>query len=215
MAPARNLGEWGLNRVVLALASSNLGKLREFQALLSGLSLKVTSVEQLGGVVFPEEGTEYAPNAIAKARAAAMQLDCWAVADDSGLEVEGLDGAPGALSARYGGPDLDDGGRVDHLLAELALRPEASRRARFVCVAALASPQGEVHTERGECSGRILPAPRGGGGFGYDPVFEPKGYTGSMAELSSEQKEAISHRGRALRRLRPAIEVIPPGPGAD
>ncbi len=215
MAPGRIFGGSGLSRAVLALASSNPGKLREIRSLLSGLALEVTSVAQLGGVVFPEEGAEYAPNAIAKARAAAMQLGCWAVADDSGLEVEGLDGAPGALSARYGGPGLDDGGRVDHLLAELALRPEASRHARFVCVAALASPQGEVHTERGECPGRILSAPRGGAGFGYDPVFEPKGYTGSMAELSSEQKEAISHRGRALGRLRPAIEVVASGPGTD
>lgn len=196
-----------MSRLVLALASANPGKLREIRSLLSGLAIEVNSAAELGRVVFPEEGAEYVPNAIAKARAAAEQLGCCAVADDSGLEVEGLDWAPGALSARYGGPGLDDAGRVEHLLSELARRPEASRRARFVCVASFVSFEGEVHTERGECPGRILLEPRGVGGFGYDPVFEPDGHPCSMAELSPEQKQAISHRGQALARLRPAIEA--------
>ena len=208
-------GGVGLSRVLLALASSNSGKLREIESLLSGLPMEVTSAAQLGGVDFPEEGAEYAPNAIAKAGAAAEQLGFWALADDSGLEVDGLGGAPGPLSARYGGPGLDDRGRVNHLLAELALRPQASRDARFVCVAALVSPRGKIYTERGECPGRILPAPQGLGGFGYDPVFEPEGYSCSMAELSSAQKDAISHRGRALGQLRAAIAGVASGSGTD
>ena len=197
-----------MSRLVLALASGNPGKLREIQSLLSGLAIEVRSAADLGGVDFPEEGDQYVPNAIAKAQAAAEQLGCCAVADDSGLEVEGLDWAPGALSARYGGPGLDDRGRLEHLLAELATRPDASRRARFVCVASFVSSEGEVQTERGECPGRILLEPRGEGGFGYDPVFEPDGFSCSMAELSSDEKHAISHRGRALARLRPAIEAF-------
>lgn len=196
-----------MTRFVLALASGNSGKLRELRDLLSDLPVEVDTAGELGTVDYPEEGAEYVPNSIAKARAAAEQLGCSAVADDSGLEVDGLDGAPGALSARYGGPGLDDRGRVQHLLSELARRPSASRRARFVCVASFVSLDGQVHTERGECPGRILLEPRGEGGFGYDPVFEPDGYSCSMAELSPAQKQAISHRGRALALLRPAIEA--------
>ena len=200
---------WGrrVSRLVLALASGNAGKLRELRDLLSDLPIEVDAAGALGSVVYPEEGAEYVPNSIAKAQAAAAQLGCSAVADDSGLEVDGLDGGPGPLSARYGGPGLDDQGRVDHLLSELARRPSASRQARFVCVASFVSLDGQVYTERGECPGRILLEPKGEGGFGYDPVFEPEGYSRSMAQLQPDEKQAISHRGRALALLRSAIEA--------
>jgi XTP/dITP diphosphohydrolase len=127
------------------------------------------------------------------------------VADDSGLEVEGLGGAPGPRSARYGGPGLADAARVALLLAELAARPGASRRACFVCAAALALPDGEVATAFGRCDGRIAAAPRGRSGFGYDPVFELEAGGRTLAELPAEEKHRISHRARAFRALRPAL----------
>lgn len=183
------------------VATHNSGKLREIQAILGELPSAVRGLAGLPAVQFPEEGGDYEPNAVAKARAAAEQLDEWAVADDSGLEVEGLGGAPGPLSARYGGPGLDDADRLRHLLAELAARPGASRRARFVCWAALAGPDGTLRVASGECPGTILEAPRGSDGFGYDPVFRPDGFEQSMAELPAATKNAISHRARALRDL--------------
>lgn len=194
-----------MSRNRLVLASSNAGKRRELKALLADVSIEVVSLDEAGPVQFPEEGEEYLANAVEKARAAANQLGCWAIADDSGLEVEGLGGAPGPLSARYGGPGLDDAARAAYLLEALALRSNASRKARFVCVAALVSPEGQVKSARGECRGRILVAPKGIHGFGYDPIFEPDGFSVSMAELSSSEKDLLSHRGVALAALRPEI----------
>ena len=206
-----------LARVVVA--TQNEGKVREFRELLAGWAVPLASLAGFPPVRFPEEGGDYRENAAAKACAAAEQLGEWAIADDSGLEVEALDGGPGPYSARYGGPGLDSSGRVEHLLAELAERPSAraptGRRARFVCWAALAAPDGRVELGFGECPGTILEAPRGEGGFGYDPVFLPQGFQVSMAELAAETKNEISHRGRALRallgaRLRP--RAAPAGP---
>lgn len=194
-----------MSAATLVLASSNPGKLREFQRLLADLPvvLRSASAEELEAL--PEEGLDYEANALAKARIVARLAGLPALADDSGLEVEGLDGAPGPLSARFGGPGLDDAGRVQALLSALAGRPAASRRARFVCVAALAHPDGRSVSRRGECPGVILEAPRGVGGFGYDPIFQPEEREGSMAELAPEEKHAISHRGRALRALAPHL----------
>jgi len=198
----------GLSSVRLLVATGNPGKLREIQALLTGLPLEVASLADVATVEFPPEGAEYAQNAIVKARVAAGQLGQWALADDSGLEVDGLDGAPGAFSARYGGERLDDADRAAHLIAQLGARPGAQRSARFVCVVALVSASGEVHTARGECPGTILPAPRGAGGFGYDPIFRPDGFEFSLAELPPGVKDRISHRGLALAQLRPLLEAI-------
>ena len=181
----------------VVVATGNPGKLREMQAILDGSSIELVSLAEAGAVDFPPEGGDYGENARVKAEVAAAQLGAWALADDSGLEVDGLDGGPGPYSARYGGPGLDDAGRVAHLLAELGARDAASRAARFVCWAALASPEGEVWLAYGECRGRILDAPRGTDGFGYDPVFEPEGDTRSMAELDDAEKNEISHRARA------------------
>lgn len=195
----------------LVLASGNPGKLAELRAILGdearALGLALRSLAEFPGVTLPPEGAAYEPNAIAKARAAAVATGRLAIGDDSGLEVDALRGAPGPLSARYGGPGLDDAGRVAHLLAALANVPEARRRARFVCLAALATPEGDVRAVRGECAGRILRAPRGAGGFGYDPVFLPDGEERTMAELPSAAKHRISHRGRAFAALAPLLRA--------
>jgi XTP/dITP diphosphohydrolase len=191
----------------VVIATGNPGKLREIRAILGDGGPALRGLDGFAPVDFPEEGDDYAANAAAKARAAAAATGRPALADDSGLEVAGLGGAPGPRSARYGGPGLDDRQRAATLLEALAGVTGAGRDARFVCVAALATPGGDVVTARGECPGRILAAPRGSGGFGYDPVFEVAPGT-SMAELAPEQKHAISHRARALRALRALLESL-------
>ena len=183
------------------VATSNPGKLREIRAILAAAPVDLRALDASDGVRFPPEGEDYAENAIAKARAVASATGRPAVADDSGLEVTGLAGHPGPRSARYGGPGLDDTGRVTALLAAMSGLVGEAREARFVCVAALATPEGELLTAPGECAGRILGSPQGKGGFGYDPVFEVEGLGRSMAELSDAEKHRISHRGRAFRML--------------
>jgi XTP/dITP diphosphohydrolase len=201
-----------LSEAQLVVASGNAGKLAELRALLAALPLRVLGLGDFAPVAFPEEGDDYAANAAAKARAAAGALGRPALADDSGLEVEGLGGAPGPRSARYGGPGLADAERSALLLRELAARAGASRRARFVCVAALALPGGELRSARGSCAGRIARAPRGASGFGYDPIFEPSepGFSDgrTLAELGEEAKARISHRARAVAALLPAIREL-------
>ncbi len=193
----------------IVVASRNPGKLREIQQILSRVSSSIIDLSGFGPVEFPEEGADYRENALAKARAAAGQLGEWALADDSGLEVDGLDGAPGPYSARYGGPGLDDRGRVQHLLQALTERPGASRAARFVCWAALVGPDASSWCAFGGCGGIILESPHGAGGFGYDPVFRPDGFEASMAELADETKCRISHRARALEALIHAAKLTP------
>ena len=198
----------------LVVATGNSGKLREFRALLAGQPVELCSlreVAEFGEVALPEEGLEYCDNAIAKAMAVAEQLGLPAVADDSGLEVDALDGRPGPTSARYGGAGLDDAGRVAKLLEEVGSARAPGRGARFVCWAALALPpsaSGETpQTECavGECTGVLLERASGGGGFGYDPVFAPSLATDdrdsgrSMAQLAAARKNDLSHRARALR----------------
>ena len=192
-------------------ATSNPGKVREFRTLLGDLSWEVLALDSAGEVRFPEEGGDYEANATATARAVTEQLGVWALADDSGLEVEALEGAPGPYSARYGGEGLDDSGRVKHLLAALEGIPEGRRAARFVCVAALVGPKGECQVARGECPGEILFSPRGAQGFGYDPVFQPRGFAQAMAELAAEEKDRISHRGQAMARIRDFLQELERG----
>ena len=189
------------------LATSNPGKLGEIREILRHLPLAIRPLSDFPGVILPEEGANYEDNAIAKAKAAAQFSNRVALADDSGLEVSGLGGAPGPLSARFGGPDLDDAGRVDALLEALANCSGEQRRARFVCIAALATPGGDIVTARGECAGRILEAPRGRSGFGYDPVFLVEGIGRAMAELTESEKNRISHRASAFSALSGAIRV--------
>jgi XTP/dITP diphosphohydrolase len=189
----------------LVVASANPGKLRELRELLEGLALELRSLGDFPGLALPAEGEDYAANARAKALAAARGSGRPALGDDSGLEVEALGGAPGPRSARYGGAGLDDAGRNAALLAALRGVPRQARAARFLCVVALATPEGDAWIERGECRGRILDAPRGAGGFGYDPLFEVEGLGRSMAELAPAEKNRLSHRARALAALRPAL----------
>ena len=189
----------------VAVATENPGKLREIRALLEPLRAEVCGLADLPPLALPPEGDDYAANAVAKALSAARHGGCPAVGDDSGLEVEGLGGAPGPRSARWGGPGLDDAGRVAHLLASLSRRSGDARRARFVCLAALALPDGTVETFRGECAGRIALAPRGASGFGYDPVFELPELGRTLAELSPEEKARVSHRGKAFGLLRRSL----------
>jgi len=189
----------------VVLATRNAGKLREVAAILADLPLELVALPPQ--VALPEEGDDYAPNARAKALAAARATGWIALGDDSGLEVDALGGAPGPRSARWGGDALDDAGRNALLLAALRDVPTAARGARFVCVAALATPSGDATVARGVCAGRILAAPRGASGFGYDPIFSTDG-TRSLAELAPPEKDAISHRGRAFRALADRLRAL-------
>lgn len=186
----------------IALASRNAGKLAELRALSDGRLDLVPMPESPESPEVEEDGETYLENALRKAVALAGLVGGPALADDSGLEVDGLDGRPGVRSARYGGPGLDDAGRCRALLAELAGRGAgASRRARFRCVLALVSG-GEVLSAEGVLEGEIAPAPRGAGGFGYDPVFVPDALGGrTLAEATAEEKNRVSHRARAVERL--------------
>ena len=187
------------------IATGNPGKVREIRAILAHAPIEVVGLEALPPVDFPAEGSDYAPNAAAKALTAAERTGLPAVADDSGLEVAGLGGAPGALSARYGGPGLDDRGRTAHLLEQMAGMDGAARAARFVCFAAWASPTGELVEAHGECAGSIEREARGQGGFGYDPVFRVADRDVTMAELEESEKNRISHRARAFLALVRAV----------
>ena len=189
----------------LVVASGNVGKCREIGRILVGF--EVSSLADFAAVEFPEEGGDYFENARIKARVAARETGMACVADDSGLEVDALGGAPGAYSARYAGVGLDDRGRLEALLEELKAF-SAPRHARFFCAAAVALPDGRCETTEGICPGEILMAPRGRGGFGYDPIFQPLGFDRAMAELARDEKDALSHRGRAFRSLRPAIDRL-------
>lgn len=183
----------------LILASNNANKLREFRELVADMDIELISQREAGcDFEVDETGTTFEENAYLKAAAVSAATGCAAVADDSGLMVDALGGEPGVYSARYGpGHDADDAARYNYLLSKLG--DENNRSARFVCCICCTLPDGAVLTSRGECEGEILSAPRGTNGFGYDPVFRPLGQTGSMAELTPEQKNAISHRGKALR----------------
>lgn len=189
----------------VVVATGNPGKLQEIRAILGDAGFRLSSLERFPALAMPEERDDYTDNAIGKARFVAEATGLPAVGDDSGLEVVALDGRPGPHSARYGGAALDDSGRIEKLLDELAGIEASARGARFVCIAAVATPDGSVDVARGECAGAILESPQGAGGFGYDPVFRPVGYGVSMAELSADTKNRISHRGRAFVALRAAI----------
>lgn len=183
----------------LLLATNNPGKVREFKRLLDGIPYEVVTPRDLGiELDVVEDGDGYAPNAIKKAEAFAAAGNCAALADDSGIEVDALNGGPGYLSARYGGPGLDDEGRVQLLLRELRDVPDGERGGRFRAVVAVAIPGEETRTFEGVVEGTIAREVRGQGGFGYDPVFlRPDGRT--TAEYSDEEKDAVSHRGQAVR----------------
>jgi XTP/dITP diphosphohydrolase len=188
----------------LVVASFNRAKAVEVAEILAaeGLDFAVALLSDFPGVKLPPEtGDTFAINALAKARAAAHGTGLPTVADDSGLEVDALNGQPGVMSARYAGEAGSDEDRYRKVLALMASVPDAQRTARFRCAAAFADPSGLELLAEGTVEGRIAPAPAGSGGFGYDPIFVPEGRDVTMAQLTPEEKHAISHRGRAFRAL--------------
>ena len=197
----------------LVLASTNPGKLRELSALLAGLRLRVIGPADAGPLPAVEEtGETFRANAELKARAVAAATDCWALADDSGLEVDALDGAPGVRSARFAGERADDAANNARLLALLAEPPHAPRTARFRCVAVVAAPDGTIlAAAEGMTEGQVLEAPRGTAGFGYDPLFLSTDLGVPFGEASLEAKNRVSHRGRAMAQIREALRrLLPP-----
>jgi XTP/dITP diphosphohydrolase len=191
----------GIDRIVLA--TGNLGKVRELGAMLADLGVHVLPQSDFGVPEADETGLSFVENAILKARNAAAHTGLPAIADDSGIEVDALNGAPGIYSARYAGADGDDAANNAKLLAALAELPPAARSARFRSVVVFmrhAEDPSPLIAE-GAWEGRILDAPRGSGGFGYDPLFQVAGRDVSAAELPAEEKNRLSHRGQALRRL--------------
>jgi len=186
----------------VVLATNNPGKVREVRAILAGLPLCLKVPAELGiRAAVRETGETFEENAVLKALAYAAMAGKPAVADDSGLEVLALGGAPGVHSARYAGEEATDQERFEKLLLELSRAGTRDRRAVFRCVAALATPDGRVWIRSGELWGEIAPEPRGEGGFGYDPVFLVPELGRTLAELSTEEKNQLSHRGKAFRAL--------------
>lgn len=187
----------------VVLATGNAGKLREFSALLAPLGWEVISQASLGITPAEETGTTFEANALLKARHAAAAAGLPALADDSGIEVDALDGRPGVFSARYAGPDADDAANNARLLAELSGRPATVRTARYRCV--IACVQGADDPApllaSGTWEGHIAPTARGSGGFGYDPLFIPQGLAITAAQMDPAAKNAVSHRGQALAAL--------------
>ena len=179
------------------LATHNPGKLKEMGAILARFGVEVVSPKDLGLTVDVEEtGTTFAENAMLKAKAICADAQLPAIADDSGLCVDALNGGPGVYSARYGGESLDDKGRYTLLLNNM--RGQTTRAAHFACAIACAFPNGDTLTAEGRCDGTIAFAPMGEGGFGYDPVFFVPEKAKTFGQLTAEEKSAISHRGRAL-----------------
>jgi XTP/dITP diphosphohydrolase len=191
----------------LVIASANAGKLREFRALLAGLPFDPVSQASLGVVPIPETGSTFSSNALLKARHAAAVTGSAALADDSGLEVDALGGAPGIHSARYAGEHADDAANNAKLLAALAGVPGPDRRARYRCALVFVDGPADLSplTAEGVWEGYILEAPRGSAGFGYDPYFWLPELTATAAQLDPAEKNRRSHRGMALRSLRERI----------
>lgn len=184
----------------LIAATNNAHKVVEFKRILEPLGFAVLSQREAGIRIEAEEtGTTFEENAYLKAKAVYDAAGLPTVADDSGIAVDALDGAPGVYSARYGGEGLDDVGRYEKLLHEMENVPEEERTARFVCAISLILSPDEVYAFKGVCEGKIGYGPRGGNGFGYDPIFMVGDK--STAELSPEEKDRISHRGQALREM--------------
>jgi len=195
------------------VATNNAGKLAEIEQILAGEGLSLLSpqdiAEERPWAPYPdviEDGGTFEKNAVIKATTVAAHFGLLALADDSGIVIDALGGEPGVRSARYAGPDATDAENNSKMLSELKARPGAPRSARYRAVVALASPNGELITAAGDCEGAIVDDPRGTRGFGYDPYFVPEGYSESMAQLAPEVKNSISHRGAALRGLRPQID---------
>jgi XTP/dITP diphosphohydrolase len=196
----------------ILLGTYNEGKAAEISHVLKDLGIEFCTLSVFSDIQpVDESGGTYEENALLKAQGYARQTGLWTLADDSGLEVDALDGAPGVLSARYAGAGASDGQRIERLLSQLEGVPAERRTARFVCVLALANDAAKViRVEHGVCEGTMINSARGSNGFGYDPIFVPHGFTNTFAELPSETKDAISHRGQALQAMRCFLAQLDP-----
>lgn len=199
--------------VKLILASSNEHKVKELREILAPVLDRYgeTALVSMKGLNIPspvEDGVTFAENALIKARAACAATGIPALADDSGICVDVLGGAPGVFSARWAGVHGDDETNLELLLGQLADVPRHHRGARFVCAAVLVTPWGEEYVEEGSIEGSLLKRPEGEGGFGYDPIFQPRGYSRSLASLTPEEKNSISHRGHAFAALSDEIASV-------
>jgi XTP/dITP diphosphohydrolase len=195
-----------MDRIVLA--TRNAHKIIEVQRIFSdaGIDVEILGTETFSTLPdIPETGTTFAANALIKARAVCEHTGLPAIADDSGLSVDALNGMPGIFSARWAGAHGDDHANLTLLLNQLGDVPDNRRTAAFHCAAALVTPEGDERFCEGTLEGRIIRAPRGENGFGYDPIFVPQGFDITTAEMTAEEKDAISHRGRAFRALAPLI----------
>ncbi|MFF5994420.1 XTP/dITP diphosphatase [Lysinibacillus sp. KU-BSD001] len=192
----------------VVIATKNKGKAKDFEALFSPLGYEVVTMFDVApDMEIEETGTTFEENAVLKAETLAKALHTIVIADDSGLAVDALDGAPGVYSARYAG-DHDDEANIVKVLENLAGVPEEKRTARFMCALAIAGPALETTTVFGTCEGIILEEKRGTNGFGYDPIFFVPELNRSMAELTPEEKGAISHRGNAIRKLADLLPTL-------
>ncbi len=191
----------------LLLATNNKGKIREYRSLLRGVPFDIVTPADLGiSARVNETGGSFEENAALKAMTLAKVSNRLSLADDSGLEVDALGGEPGPLSARYAGANATDAARINFLLSKLKDAPDKNRAARFRCVIALAEPNGKVQLFSGECRGVIIDTPRGTNGFGYDPIFFIPELGKTMAELTLEEKNKVSHRARAAEKAREYLD---------
>ena len=197
----------GQHRSKLLIATNNPGKLAELRQSMSDLPLELLSLSDIGcSVEIEETGATFCENAFLKASGYARLANIFALADDSGLEVEALGGRPGVLSARYGGTHVGFDRKMSMLLGELERSGDVDRRAQFVCSIAIADASGEiVHSAEGICNGTIAASPRGSNGFGYDPIFIPDGFEKTFGELDDAVKRKISHRARAFCEIMPFL----------
>lgn len=195
----------------IVLATRNKKKVEEIKRITEGMAVTIFTPDDFPGCPEVEEdGETFEENAVKKAVTVTQFTGKAALADDSGLEVHALNGAPGTRSARYSGSDADDSKNTEKLLSEMRLFAEKDRKARFVCSMALSMPDENVRTFNGYCEGSIGAEPKGTNGFGYDPVFYPEGYDRTFAEMSAEEKDSLSHRGKAIRQLQRYLRGIPP-----
>jgi XTP/dITP diphosphohydrolase len=196
-----------VEKIEVVLATRNAGKLREIQAILAPLGLKILSLQDFLEIPeIIEDGQTFEENAVKKASAVARRTGRIAIADDSGLAVDALQGRPGVFSSRYAGEKATDADRYRKLLKEMAGIPQGKRGAAFICAIAVASPEGKTETVEGQCHGEIAVAPQGSHGFGYDPIFYLPELGKTMAEVEPEMKNRISHRAQALEKLK---QVLP------
>lgn len=194
----------------IVIASGNQGKCDEIRQIMQGLDYSIISMKELFGYVpeIEEDGSTFYDNALIKATAVYEKSGCWTLADDSGLEVDALDGAPGVYSARFAGESATSAENNQKLLRLLETISLEKRTARFKCVMVLKCGANDIITTEGTCEGKIMFTLSGSGGFGYDPLFVPDGYDRTFGELSNAIKNRISHRGIALKKLREKIGVF-------